>query len=68
MAITHGGLLSLQEVAYHGVPLLGVPYGGDRDSNINQAVQQGFAELVDHKTLTSEILFDKITAMLSDKR
>lgn len=65
MAITHGGLLSLQEVAYHGVPLLGVPLGIDRIKNINTATNMGFAmSLDDWNNLTVASLVNKINELI----
>lgn len=68
LAITHGGLLSLQEVAYHGVPLLGVPFGADRDGNLLKAVDKGFADTIDFKTVTPEIIVEKMNFMLQNQQ
>ncbi|GAB6020721.1 hypothetical protein CHUAL_003385 [Chamberlinius hualienensis] len=68
LAITHGGLLSLQEVVYHGVPLLGVPLGADRDFNINQATNKGFALILDWKTADVNETLSKINSLIYDER
>ncbi|GAB6026751.1 hypothetical protein CHUAL_013256 [Chamberlinius hualienensis] len=65
LAITHGGYLSLQEVAYHGVPLLGVPLGADRIRNIFQATEMGFAlPLNDWQNLTKDGLLKTLKELL----
>ncbi|CAG9863751.1 unnamed protein product [Phyllotreta striolata] len=40
--ITHGGLLSLTESVYNGVPILAIPVYGDQATNANNAVKAGF--------------------------
>jgi len=45
--ISHGGLLGLQEAAYCGVPVLGVPLYGDQRANMAALEARGTA-----KTLT----------------
>nr|XP_029731152.1 UDP-glucuronosyltransferase 2B15-like [Aedes albopictus] len=39
--ITHGGLLSSQEAAWHGVPIVGLPIYADQFGNVNQLVRKG---------------------------
>lgn len=38
--LTHGGLNSVYEAAYHGVPLAGLPFFGDAADNIAKAVSR----------------------------
>lgn len=40
--ISHGGLLSIIESVYHGVPIIGVPIFGDQPGNVAFAVSRGF--------------------------
>ena len=39
--LTHGGLNSVYEAAYHGVPLAGLPFFGDAADNIAKAASRG---------------------------
>lgn len=36
--VTHGGINSIYEAAYHGVPVAGVPIFGDQPDNVAKAV------------------------------
>ena len=41
--ITHGGANGVYEAAFHGVPLVGVPFFGDGADNLAKAASKGFA-------------------------
>lgn len=66
--ITHGGLLSVQEAAWHGVPLLGIPIYGDQFGNVNQMVEKGTARRLSLSELTAQQLQDCIVDMISTQR
>ena len=36
--VTHGGINSIYEAAYHGVPVAGIPIFGDQPDNVAKAV------------------------------
>lgn len=54
--VTHGGLLSMFESVYHGVPLVTMPVFCDHDVNAAKAVADGYALRLDLETLTSDKL------------
>ncbi|CAM1300946.1 Ugt37b1 (predicted) [Pycnogonum litorale] len=69
--ISHGGLLSLQEVVYHGVPYLGFDIKGDkadRRRNVQLAVHRGFGLRLDEHNLTKEVIVAKINELIHDPR
>jgi glucuronosyltransferase len=45
--ITHGGLGSVVEAKFHGVPIIGIPFFGDQMANVAAAVEGGWALNVD---------------------
>ncbi|XP_058832660.1 UDP-glycosyltransferase UGT5-like [Topomyia yanbarensis] len=52
--ITHGGLLSVQEAVWHGVPILGLPFFADQFGNVNQLVSKGIGKRMELVSLTSQ--------------
>ncbi|XP_057670660.1 UDP-glycosyltransferase UGT5-like [Diorhabda carinulata] len=52
--ISHGGLLSMTEAIYHGVPILVIPVFGDQATNANNAVYGGFGLSVIYHSFTEE--------------
>ncbi|CAL8094095.1 unnamed protein product [Orchesella dallaii] len=66
--MTHGGLLSVQEAVYHGVPLLGLPVFGDQDINIAQAENSGFALSQEILEVNEDELLAKINRLLTENQ
>ncbi|KAF4519854.1 UDP-glycosyltransferase-12 [Ephemera danica] len=64
--ITHGGLLSLQEAAYHGVPLIGIPVYGDQMLNMKKAVLGGYGVMVTLQNVTKQSLLWALDKTLND--
>lgn len=52
--ITQGGLQSLEEAFYVGVPVVVMPYFGDQGSNARSVVRKGLGLEVSHRSLTVE--------------
>lgn len=66
--ITHGGILSLIEAIYHGVPMLSLPVFGDQTHNSIEAESRGFALYVPYFELTAEAFGSKLQQLLRDPR
>lgn len=49
--ITQGGLQSLEEALFLGVPVLVLPFFGDQLSNAKRVTEHGLGLSLDHKTL-----------------
>lgn len=62
--ITHGGLGSMIEARYYGVPILGIPVYGDQMANIDIAVNEGWAVKLDYADLNEDTLRMKIEEIL----
>ncbi|XP_057374691.1 UDP-glycosyltransferase UGT4-like [Daphnia carinata] len=65
--ITHGGLNSLQEAIYHGVPMLGIPFGIDQFLNLRRAVNDGYALQLQWKEINENTLNTAIQHLLFNK-
>ncbi|XP_067010963.2 UDP-glycosyltransferase UGT5 [Anabrus simplex] len=52
--MTHGGLLSVQEATYFGIPLLAIPVMGDQRPNAARAQDAGYALFLDPWNVTRE--------------
>jgi glucuronosyltransferase len=66
--ITHGGLFSVQEAVYHGVPFIALPVFADQPINAQKAQDDGYAIRLDWDNLTEEILYSSIQTIFSDPR
>lgn len=58
----------MQEAVYHGVPVLGIPFGIDQDTNVYNAVLQGYALKLDYNQLNEHTFSEAIQRMLETSR
>lgn len=66
--ITHGGMLGTQESIYHGVPLLGLPFGNDQRANVAKAVRDGWGLKLGWDEINDESLHHAVTHLINDPR
>nr|AAY54840.1 IP11703p [Drosophila melanogaster] len=66
--ITNGGLLSVMEAVYSGVPILGLPVFFDQFINLRNVNLRGMAEVLDANEMTLEILTSTIRKLLENPR
>lgn len=64
--ISHGGMSGIYEAIDSGVPVLGIPLFYDQSHNIANMVHWGAGVMLDHKTLTKDILVNAITEMINN--
>merc|ERR1712136_242614 len=66
--LTHGGLNSLMEAVYHGVPVLGLPFFNDQYANVIRAQREGYALQLKWKDITKESLFAVCQELINNPR
>ena len=66
--ITHCGINSLMEAAYHGVPVLGFPFGLDQHNNAALVRAKDIGESLLLSDFTTEQLTDGIIRIISDAK
>lgn len=66
--VTHGGLLSMFETVYHGVPVVSMPVFCDHDANAAKAELDGYALKLELETLTIEKLVKAITQVIHNPK
>lgn len=66
--ISHGGMLGTQEAAYHGVPILGLPFGNDQRGNIATAKRSGWGYKLDWNDVNDQSLHDALTYLIHDSK
>jgi UDP:flavonoid glycosyltransferase YjiC (YdhE family) len=65
---THGGLFSLLETVYHGVPIVSLPIFFDQDANAAAAVANGFGVILQLRGLTAEKLHKALSTVVYDPK
>ena len=66
--MTHGGLLSTQELIYHGVPAIYLPVLADQDKNSHYATAIGIGNVLEILTLTESQLEEALHEVLGNPR
>lgn len=66
--ITHGGLQSLQETIYNGVPILAFPLFGDGFANANKAARMGYGLKLDFTTVTKQTITKSVEEVIRDPK
>ncbi|XP_076046231.1 UDP-glucosyltransferase 2-like [Oratosquilla oratoria] len=66
--ISHGGLHSIMESLYNGVPILGLPIFSDQMHNMAKGARQGWAIRLDWEELTEESLMSALAMALNETR
>ncbi|XP_059353288.1 UDP-glycosyltransferase UGT5-like [Daphnia carinata] len=64
--ITHGGLLGTQEAAYHGVPMLGLPFGNDQRGNVAKVKREGWGWQLDWDKINDSVLEETLNYLIHD--
>lgn len=59
---------SLQEAIFHGVPVLGLPFGIDHHLNLARAVNDGYALLIEWKDVNEDTLSNAVEQLLHNPR
>lgn len=66
--MSHGGLGSIVEAKYHGVPVVGIPIFGDQITNIEKVEQDGWGRIISLADLTEEAFSSVLQDVLSNRR
>ncbi|KAF2366601.1 UDP-glucuronosyl/UDP-glucosyltransferase [Trinorchestia longiramus] len=64
--ITQGGVMSIQELQYHGVPALVVPIVFDQYSNAVKVVRKNLGLQLDWYTVTADQIVESINTLVND--
>lgn len=64
--ISHCGKGGLSEAKYHGVAVLGIPIFGDQQSNVEIAVEEGWAVQLPYSELNEKTFSQSLNEMLSN--
>ncbi|XP_059612718.1 uncharacterized protein LOC132259183 [Phlebotomus argentipes] len=65
--VSHGGMGSLAEAKYRGVPVVGVPFFGDQMGNVAAAAEEGWAYQLNFEDLTEESFLAAVKEVLSNE-
>ncbi|XP_034043400.1 2-hydroxyacylsphingosine 1-beta-galactosyltransferase [Thalassophryne amazonica] len=66
--LSHGGLNSIYEAMYHGIPVVGVPLFGDHYDTMTRVAAKGMGIMIHWKTMTEEDLYTALTTVIKDTR
>ncbi|CAN2391415.1 Glycosyltransferase family 28 C-terminal domain [Pristimantis euphronides] len=68
LLVTHGGMNSLMEAVYHGVPVLGIPLFGEQHENMVRIVAKNMGTLILPNEMKAEYFTDTMQEILHNSR
>ncbi|KAF2886869.1 hypothetical protein ILUMI_19304, partial [Ignelater luminosus] len=66
--ITQGGLQSMDEATYNGIPIVGIPFAGDQENNVNRIINKGIGLGLTLSTLDKSSLKEAILEVANNPR
>jgi UDP:flavonoid glycosyltransferase YjiC (YdhE family) len=66
--MTHGGLLSIQEAAALGVPIVGIPIYADQPYNLAKVVSAGIGIKLEFANISTEAVLWAVNEVLNNPR
>ncbi|KAI5628212.1 2-hydroxyacylsphingosine 1-beta-galactosyltransferase precursor, partial [Silurus asotus] len=66
--LSHGGLNSIYEAMYHGVPVVGVPLFGDHYDTMTRVQAKGMGIMLEWKKMSEEDLYTAMLNIMTDNR
>lgn len=66
--LSHGGLNSIYEAMYHGVPVVGVPLFGDHYDSMTRVAAKGMGIMLHWKYMSEDDLYTALTSVITDTR
>lgn len=66
--LSHGGLNSIYEAMYHGVPVVGVPLFGDHYDTMTRVAAKGMGIMLHWKSMTEDDLYLALTSVIKDSK
>lgn len=64
--ISHGGIHSVIEALYFGVPLIGIPIAYDQDQNLRLLENKNMCIILDYVEITESSMDIALSKMLND--
>ncbi|XP_029436869.1 2-hydroxyacylsphingosine 1-beta-galactosyltransferase-like [Rhinatrema bivittatum] len=64
--LSHGGLNSIFEAVYHGVPVVGMPLFGDHYDTMTRVQAKGMGIILHWKTITDIDLYEALVKVIND--
>jgi glucuronosyltransferase len=60
--------MSTIEAAYRGVPIVGIPFFFDQNTNVQKVLAKGLGVKLDYRTLTKESILSAVREILNNDR
>ncbi|XP_030048127.1 2-hydroxyacylsphingosine 1-beta-galactosyltransferase-like [Microcaecilia unicolor] len=64
--LSHGGLNSIFEAMYHGVPVVGMPLFGDHYDTMTRVQAKGMGIILHWKTITDDDIYEALVKVIND--